>query len=234
MQNQLKRMGLAVPTLVLAVSTLVAVPVFAQDGSGDSGGATVSNNSGSANDSSGSGSSSGGSSEAGTQTSGSTGATDETGTQLRGRGAEMLQELRQQHKSQQSDSNRQKACEAHKQGLTTKFSHIVTNSQNAQTRITDILNKVIAYQKAKNLTVTNLDALVAAAQTAGQTSADSITTLKTVTPSLDCNNVSVAQDVATFKAAAQQTRTDLKAYKTAVKAVLVAVEQAKDSTGGSN
>ncbi len=128
----------------------------------------------------------------------------------------------------------QKRCEAHKQGLTNKFSHIVTNSQRIQDRITGVLTKAQAYQTAHNLPVANFDSLVSTAQAAGATSAASITSLKAVTPSLDCNNVSVASDVATFKTAAKTTRDDLKAYRTAVKAVLQALEAAKPDTEGSS
>ncbi len=133
-------------------------------------------------------------------------------------------------KKEVSQADHQKRCEAHKQGLTNKFSHIVTNSQRIQDRITDVLTKAQAYQTAHNLTVANFDTLVATAQSAGATSAASITSLKAVTPSLDCNNVSVASDVATFKTAAKTTRDDLKAYRTAVKAVLQALEAAKPAT----
>jgi len=142
-------------------------------------------------------------------------------------GAQILAEMHKNHKDQ-TEQQRQKKCEAHKQGLTTKFSRIVTNSQRIQDRISGILDKAVAYQQNNNVQVTNFDTLVAAAQSAKTTSADSITALKTVTPSLDCNNVSVASDVANFKAAAQTTRSDLKAYKTAVQAVLQALENAKD------
>jgi len=60
--------------------------------------------------------------------------------------------------------------------------------------------------------------------------------LKGVTPTLDCNNASVASDVATFKTAASDTRDKLKAYRDAVKAVLQALEAVKPATTneGSN
>jgi hypothetical protein len=219
----LKRIGLAVPTLVLAVSCVVAVPAFAQDGAGAST-TNISDNSGA---------------DATPTASPSSLSQKHGSAALRGKGAEMLQELRQKHKGHLSDAARQRVCEAHKKGLTTKFSHIVTNSQKLQSKITDIRDKLVAYQQSKSLTVANFDSLVAATQTAEQTSADAITALQTVTPTLDCSSTSVAGDVATFKAGAQQTRDGLQSYRQAVKDLLVAVAQAKgtpstDNTEGSN
>ena len=136
-------------------------------------------------------------------------------------------------KAPKSLEDHKKACEAHKQGLTNKFSHIVANSQRIQTRITEVFNKAKAYQTAHNLQPADFSSLVTAAQSAGDTSAASIDALKAVTPTMDCNNISVASDVAKFKEAAATTRHDLKAYRTAVKAVVKSLETAKN-TEGSN
>jgi hypothetical protein len=141
-------------------------------------------------------------------------------------------ELKANHKEQTAD-HRKNVCEAHKQGLTTKFTNIVNNSQKIQDRITGVLDKTVKYKTDNNLSPANFDSLLATAMTAQQTLADSITALKAVTPSLDCNNVSVATDVATFKTAAKTTRDNLKAYRTAVKAVVKSVLDTKKADEGS-
>lgn len=236
MQTNLKRLGLAVPSLVLALTTLVSVPVFAEHGS--SSGSSDTQTATTSGSTSGSGSETE-TSTSGTETHNSTATETETESSLdvHQQGKDMVTALKKERKSSQTDAQRTQKCEAHKQGLTTKFDHIVTNSQSYQNKITDILNKAVAYQQANNVTVTNFDSLVASATAAQGAAADSITALQSVKPSLDCNNVSVAQDVATFKAAAEKTRTALKAYKTAVKAVLQALEAAKEpaktTTGGT-
>lgn len=146
------------------------------------------------------------------------------------------QQSSEMSKSAKKDAKHKKRCEAHRQGLTNKFNHIVSNSQKIQTRIDSIFSKALAYQQAKNLQPAGFDALVATAESSKATSAASIDSLKSVTPTLDCNNVSAASDVATFKTAAHQTRTDLKTYRTAVKAVLKSLEITKNTpnTEGSN
>lgn len=155
--------------------------------------------------------------------------------ELHKKGADELNTLRTQHKEQSAD-HRKNVCEAHKQGLETKFTNIVNNSQKIQDRITSVFDKAVTYKTDNNLSPANFDDLVAKANAAKQDSADSIVNLKTLTPSLDCNNVSVASDVATFKAAAKETRDNLKAYRTAVKAVvksLLDTKKASDTTEGS-
>lgn len=152
--------------------------------------------------------------------------------ELRKKGLEALTEMRKEHK-ENSQAERQKFCEAHKDGITNKFSRIVTNSERIQARISSIQDKAVAYKTDNNLTIDNWDALVAAADTAKANSAASIEALKAVKPTVDCNSTSVASDVATFKAAAATTRDSLKAYKSSVKDILKALEAAKEASEGS-
>lgn len=128
-----------------------------------------------------------------------------------------------------ANSKRQKRCESRKHGLTTKSENIVRNGQRMQARITDILDKAVSYQQASHVAVENFDSLVATADSAKTASANNLVHLQAVKPTIDCNRTSVAADVAAFKAAAQTTRDGLKAYKTAVKAVLQALETATET-----
>ncbi len=154
--------------------------------------------------------------------------------ELQHSGSDMVTELQKKKsdnkKPEHSQKERKKICESHKDGLTNKFNHIASNSARIQTRIDDVFTKALAFQLSSNTQVTDFDTLVLAAKKAQTNSADSVAALKTVTPSIDCNSTSVASDVATFKTAAQQTRDNLKAYKTSVRAILHTLETAKDST----
>lgn len=153
--------------------------------------------------------------------------------ELHNKGVALVTELRKQHKAQTAEQRKHK-CEAHKQGLTNSFSRIVSNSQRLEARIDGILDKAVAYQQTNNVAAVNFDALLATAQTAKTNSNASITALQAVTPSVDCNNVSVATDVATFRAAVKQTRDNLKAYRDSVKAVLKSLEAAQPATTGDD
>lgn len=240
MQKILHKIGLAIPSLVLAVTTLAVVPAFAQHGAADTSG-SGSDSSSTETDTSSSGSGTSGSSGSSSSSSGKEVAETETETHasetaktaLRTKGSQMVAELEQQHKNGKSAEDKTKACEAHKQGLQNKFTRITTNATNLEAKIGTFETKATTYQSDNNVTVDNWDNLVAASDTAKTNVDTAITNLKAVTPSLDCNNTSVASDVATFKAGAQDVRDALKAYKTAVKNVFVALQQTKDANASA-
>lgn len=127
-----------------------------------------------------------------------------------------------------SNSEREKNCQSAEHGLETKLQNLSKNATKFQTRIDTALDLAIAYQKDNNISVDNFDQLVATAQAAKSTSAASVSALNDLNTNLDCSSQSVAQNVAKFKVAAKQARTDLKAYKEAVKAILRALEVAKE------
>lgn len=228
MQKTVKNISLAVPTLVLALTALVTVPVFADHGSADSGSGDSSSTSGS------SGSSSGGSGPSTTSGSHDAAEAPSNQSELRSKGKQMVAELEQEHKSGKSQTEKTQACENHKQGLQTKFTRITTNASNLETKIGGFLAKAEAYQSSKNVTVTGWDSLVVAANTAKTNADTAIANLNALQPTVDCSSTTtVANDVATFKAAAQAARDALQAYKTAVKDVFVALENAKGATDTS-
>ena len=129
--------------------------------------------------------------------------------------------------SKHSSTDRQKNCQAAEHGLETKFQSLSTNATSFQTKIDTALANAITYQKDNNLTVTNFAQLVADAQAAQSKAAASVSALNDLNPTLDCTQSTVATDVASFKVAAMQAKTDLLAYKDAVKTVLQALEAAK-------
>lgn len=238
--SKLKKILTYIPAAVLAVS-VVAVPVYAHEGEDDDTAATTSTqttDSSTANTDSGRRSG-----RLVTKTEDSpTHVEQENETEhtsgddhFKARAAEFLAAARKNHK-EQSEAARQKVCAVRKQGIENRSSRIVAAAQRHQDRISNVLDKVTAYQKDKNLTITNWDSLLSTANSAKTTSQASIDALKTVKPVLDCNNTTVASDVATFKAAAEQTRDNLDAYKKAVRALLVAAKDAKTTdtttTGG--
>ncbi len=234
MKNLLTKLSLTVPSLVLASTALVAVPVLAEDGS--SGGSGSSNStSGTSGSGDSTSSTSGGETQpepappTGTKTS--TESETEHETTARHEGLLMLQELRLKNKTH-TEAERKLACESHKKGLSNKFLRINTETASFNSKIDAFLARAETYQKTNNVTVANWNSLVAAADAANTTSESSLAALKDLTPTVDCNGTSVAQDVATFKSAAQQARTDLQAYKAAVRAVVKALLDAKQASGG--
>lgn len=231
MKQSLQQISLAVPALLIALSVLTVAPVFASHGSDDKTGSSSSSGSGSG--------SSGSSSDDNTQIAVTTTSVkadddssddvgDDNPSTLRQKGKEHAAELAQNRKSSKTEE-RTARCESHKQGIEKKFSNIVKNSESYESKVSDILAKAQAYQAKNNVSATDYDSLVAAADAAKADVDTAIANLKEVKPSLDCNNVSVAQDVATFKVAADETRGALKDYRMAVKAVIKSLLDAKNA-----
>ncbi len=127
-----------------------------------------------------------------------------------------------------SDNERQKKCQAAEHGLETKLKSLAKNATAFQNRIDKALNLAISFQKDHNVTVSNFDQLVNAAQTAQSQAATSVSVLNGLSPNLDCSQNTVATNVAKFKVAAKQARSDLLKYKESVKEVLQALDAAKE------
>ena len=210
MTKNLKSILLTIPAAVFLLLGLSTAAVYAQDGGGSS-------------SSSSSSSSSGG---------GSTGDSTSNIDQYQNRKAaqELLAGLRKEHK-EHTTAQRQKYCQAAKHGLETKLTKLGKNAVAFQARIDKIFAKAQTYQSKNNIQVTNWDVLLATAQAAQTKAASSVATLQALNVNLDCTSSTVADNVATFKAAAKQARTDLHAYKSAVKDILKALEAAKDQEG---
>ncbi|MBC7707813.1 hypothetical protein H7Y63_01160 [Polaromonas sp.] len=151
----------------------------------------------------------------------------------RTRGDKMVKALRAEHKSKKSDGEREKVCETRKSGLETKFTTIARNGKAYQTRIDDIYAKAKAYQLSSGLNPIGYDALKTTADAAQVKSLASVTALADAKPTVDCTNKTVATDVATFKVTASNARTDLKAYKQAVKAVVKSLRDAKKDSAST-
>jgi chromosome segregation ATPase len=143
-------------------------------------------------------------------------------------GDDLLQRLKAERQRVRTAEQRKEACQSRERGLQAKTATLARNAQRYQKRIDDVLDKVRAYREAYGgLTVENYDALVAAAMAAqakSQVSADALAGLK---PTIDCDSETVANDVAAFRIAAAQARTDIAAYKVAVKNLIAAVAAAK-------
>lgn len=139
----------------------------------------------------------------------------------------MVTELKTEHKPPKTDAEREKSCDAHKTGIETKFASIARNSLAYETRVDGIYAKALTFQTDNKLNPTGIADLIATANTAQLAAKASVATLQSAKPTaVDCTSKTVSTDVAAFKTAAAQARHDLKAYKQAVKAVLVSLRQA--------
>ena len=144
---------------------------------------------------------------------------------------ERAKELEQEGEKdrKRTPEERKKTCQERKAGLEQKLTNIKKNSQKHQDKITSFLDKTVKYKDDNNITDADVAAAILKATDAKATSAASVAALQTLSPSIDCTSGAVASDVAAFKAAAEQTRNNLKAYRSAVKGVYEALEKVKES-----
>lgn len=147
---------------------------------------------------------------------------NELEAKVRNRGHELELELGKKA-SRHSEAERKTNCQTRKQGLETKFKNLSANALKHKTQFDTVLAQAIHYANTNNIQTAAYTEALVKAQAAQAQAEGSLAVLSTLSPTLDCNNVSVASDVASFKAAAEQARNDLMAYRDATRAVMEAL-----------
>jgi hypothetical protein len=228
----LKRIAFAVSTL-MTITGLAAVPVYATSGSNRT--LETSNTSGSGTDSNRTSDSRETETpdqpevESHTETEIKPEIKHKIETEVKSESRNMLEDLKKNRK-EHTKEERKKNCLANENGMETRIASFGKNADKFQARIDAALAKAVAYHTSSAVVVTDWDALLAAATAAQSQSASSVSVLKGLKTNLDCNAVTVADDVAAVKIAASKARTDLLAYKASVKDMLKALEIAKEGT----
>lgn len=131
---------------------------------------------------------------------------------------------------EQKKQEREHKCESHKHGLETKVGNLNKNGQKHLDHFNKVYANALEFQKTNNLNPAGFADLTAKADAAKAKAEASVATLNSLQPTVDCQKDTVATDVSAFKTAATQARSDLQAYKLAIKDVLKALETAKETT----
>jgi len=231
--------GLLTATLTVVISLAVSPLASAEHGSGDdsgSGSSSTTTTSNSDGDSSTSGGSNGGGSS-GSGTENETETEVETASAnpstLHARAQQFLEDKRKSGK-QHSEQERQQACEKHKAAIEGKLTGLANAGQKHLDNFNRLFEKVQAYETKNQIAVSNYDALVAAA-TAKQTAATTaVAALKNAGVTIDCTTSDPAANLAINKTAADDARTALQAYKSALKDLITAIMNAKSSSDSTN
>ena len=131
---------------------------------------------------------------------------------------------------EQTQQQRQKACEARKTNLTKRMANAVTQAQKHKAVFDKIYTRVKNFHDTKQLNVADYDNLVAKADAAQASAADSVTALQQLDVSVDCSSQTVADSVSTFQQAVKNTRDSLKTYRSALVDLITALKGASTST----
>lgn len=143
------------------------------------------------------------------------------------RGSDIVTEAKKTEKKHTKDE-RIKNCTNNQHGLDTKFANLQKNAKKHLLVMDSVFTKIQDFQKTTTVTIPNIDSLITSA-TAAQTKATaSVSALTNLSSTIDCSTDTAAMDIGVFKAAADQAKTDLKAYRTSLKAILSAIETATE------
>lgn len=134
-------------------------------------------------------------------------------------------EAKKEDAKKRTEEERTKSCEARSAELTKKLNKKVADATKHKAVFDKIYTRVTDFYKTKNLNVAGYDAMVTKVDSAQAAADASIATLKGFDTTVDCTQVdSVATKVAAFQAGLKDTRDALKAYRTAIKDLIVAVK----------
>lgn len=159
--------------------------------------------------------------------------TEERQTELKAKGQQIVEELRKKHedrtdRTDRTDQEKSKGCEARRTAMENRLRGLYAKSEAMQKRLDGALAKSVEYQQKQTLTSPELAAALAAATAAQTKVAGSIEALLAAAPAIDCEDpTATAEGVATYKAAAEQVRTDMQAYLKSLRDVMKQLSAAK-------
>ena len=136
------------------------------------------------------------------------------------------------HIKEHSTELKQRSCEARQASINRRVNAFAAAGQRHLNVFTSIFTKVQNFYTDKKLNVANYDTLVATVkdkQTAAQQAVDVLNGLDV---NIDCTQPDPAQQLQTVKTAVSDARTALKAYRIAIKDLIVAIQGA--STANSS
>lgn len=149
-------------------------------------------------------------------------------SEIENEGNSLLSDLRKKN-GEHSQDVRTANCEERKQELIAKLKNLQNNASAFQAKITGVYEAAQAYLSSHNISGTNFDQLLMQADTAQAASKVSVDALSGLSVTIDCSTSTVAEQIATFRVAAEKARNSLRDYKTQVQALLKAIQE---QTGG--
>jgi len=134
----------------------------------------------------------------------------------------------------QAIANRQKHCEQLQNMVNRQVADFSRNAQNHLTVFNNVYSKVQAFASSKNVTSSNYQSLVTAANTQQSNATQAVAALKSVAVNIDCTQQDPASSLATVKTAVDSTRSALQGYQQAIKAVISNLEAATKTSATTN
>jgi hypothetical protein len=140
----------------------------------------------------------------------------------------------QQKRTERLEAAKLKVCQVRQKNIQAIMARAVVRAENQVKVFSSISSRVQAFYAKKGKTLPNYDQLVAAVDDAKATLQADIAGLKAQT-GFSCDEEAPKIGVELFKTALQQVNEDLKAYRTAIKNLIVGVKsvQGDEANGGT-
>lgn len=133
---------------------------------------------------------------------------------------------RRQNKEEKTAAQRQKVCANIQKAVNNKLAAFNDHANSYLTRLDTAYTKLQDYQSTKKVQVSNWNDLLTTANDQQTKATASVEALKALGTSVDCASNDPAAMLASVKSGASDTRDALKAYRTALKNIIVALGQA--------
>jgi hypothetical protein len=147
-------------------------------------------------------------------------------------GMEKMQQARENHSTLKA-AKRQKVCEHIQNAVNHKLKAFDNHASTYLTRLNSVFTKLQAYQTKNNLPVSNYTDLVSAATTAQNNATVSVDALNSLGSTLDCSSSDPGAMLSGVKEGAASARDALKAYRTSLKNIVVALAHAQSDSSNS-
>lgn len=138
-------------------------------------------------------------------------------------------EKKRDGRKEMAEEKRKLVCENKQKAIENKLAAFNQAADKHLYKLNDVFTRIQAYQGAENLQPAGYENLVAAATVKQEAATAAVAALKQVATEVDCSNPETVVKLSEVREAAKSTRTALHEYRKALKDMVVALAQAKDT-----